>query len=152
MTPHDKELKSDPQVFLNQFDFQCKYNKNYNRQQDCTDYLTEVKKEMLIALVRFKIQITHLQTENTTLKKQLEKLQADHAKLKAQSDNKIQNLKEQLQNAEKESCNNLFDLLNACKVLFKNDALGRLRLMAWLHNFDNIETSIVKYQRELQLE
>ena len=42
---------ADPQIFLNQFDFQCKYNKNYNRQQDCTDYLIEVKKELLLSLV-----------------------------------------------------------------------------------------------------
>ena len=28
----DMAVPADPQVFLNQFDFQCKYNKNYNRQ------------------------------------------------------------------------------------------------------------------------
>lgn len=43
-----------PQIFLNQFDFICKYNKNYNRHTDCSDYLKEIKKEILLSLERQK--------------------------------------------------------------------------------------------------
>ena len=51
---------------------------------------------MLISLVRSKIQATHLSAENATLKKQLEKVQAEHAKLKVQSETKIESLNERL--------------------------------------------------------
>ena len=57
-----------PQLYLNQFEFNCKYNKNYNRFQDCTDYLFEVKKEILIALERQQTKIQLLEQENRDLK------------------------------------------------------------------------------------
>ena len=41
-----KDKLFEPSSFINQFDFQCKFNKNYNRNQDCTDYLNEIKKEI----------------------------------------------------------------------------------------------------------
>lgn len=37
---------AEPHSFLSQFDFQCKYNKGYNRYQDCQDYMLEMKKEV----------------------------------------------------------------------------------------------------------
>ena len=55
LTPNSNNNLSkefQPQLFLNQFDFICKYNKNYNRHQDCSDYLKEIKKEILISLER----------------------------------------------------------------------------------------------------
>ena len=61
-------------------------------------------------------------------------------------------LNEELQRAQRQSCSNLFDLLKACKELFKDDALGRLRLIAWLHDFEHIDTSISRYERELDKE
>ena len=58
----------EPRLYLNQFEFGCKYNKNYNRTQDCTDYLAEIKKELLIALERQKTQIQMLEGENQKLR------------------------------------------------------------------------------------
>lgn len=44
----NKDGLFDPKQFLVQFEFTCKYNKNFNRCQDCTDYLGEMKKEILL--------------------------------------------------------------------------------------------------------
>jgi hypothetical protein len=37
----------DPQFFLNQFEFQCKYDKKFNKHHDCSSYLLEMRKEIL---------------------------------------------------------------------------------------------------------
>ena len=58
------EKPFEPSLYMNQFEFTCKYNKNYNRTQDCTDYYIEVKKELLIALERQKTKIGILEQEN----------------------------------------------------------------------------------------
>ena len=58
----------------------CKYNKNYNRHQDCSDYLKEVKKEILLSLERQKTQITVLESENKELKNDLVKIRQKHQK------------------------------------------------------------------------
>lgn len=72
--PRNKPKQMDPQVFLRQFDFCCKYNKSFNRQQDCTDYLLEIRKEILMTLEKQNTSISLLEIENQYLKTELEKL------------------------------------------------------------------------------
>ena len=67
----EKAREFEPQTFLNQFDFVCKYNKNFNRHSDCSDYQSESKKEILISLERQKSRISILTEENKALKMEL---------------------------------------------------------------------------------
>ena len=71
------EKPFEPKLYLNQFDFGCKYNKNYNRFQDCSDYHQEVKKEILIQLERQKTQNHILKQENEQLKELLDLAKSD---------------------------------------------------------------------------
>lgn len=43
-------------------------------------------------------------------------------------------------------CKTLIDLLKASKDILKHDALGRLKLIGWLHDFENIDTNIEQYR------
>lgn len=43
-------------------------------------------------------------------------------------------------------------MLKASKDVFRFDALGRLRLIAWLHDFEHIDVNIAKYKKELMAE
>ena len=40
-------------------------------------------------------------------------------------------------------------MLKVSKEIFRDDALGRLRMISWLHDFENIEANIARYKKEL---
>ena len=42
-------------------------------------------------------------------------------------------------------------MLQQAKTVFKNDSLGRIRLIGWLHDFENIDRSIQQYKKEIDL-
>jgi len=43
-------------------------------------------------------------------------------------------------------------MLKNAKEIFKEDALGRLRMIAWLHDFEKIEKNINYLKQEIALE
>lgn len=43
-------------------------------------------------------------------------------------------------------------MLKQVKDIFKEDALGRLRMISWLHDFEKIENNIYKLKQEIALE
>ena len=43
-------------------------------------------------------------------------------------------------------------MLKQAKDIFKEDALGRLRMISWLHDFEKIENNIYKLKQEIALE
>ena len=69
-----KHKPFDPTTFMKQFEFKCKYNKNYNRNQDCTDYLLELNKEVLTEFERQKNTIEGLENDKASGLKEIERL------------------------------------------------------------------------------
>ena len=69
-----KQKPFDPTAFMKQFEFKCKYNKNYNRNQDCTDYQLEISKEIVTEFERQKNTIQHLEKDKSICLKEIESL------------------------------------------------------------------------------
>ena len=63
---------------MNQFEVACKFNKNYNRHQDCSDYHVEVKKEILIEFERYRSRVAQLETENAKLLAKMSELKVKY--------------------------------------------------------------------------
>jgi hypothetical protein len=47
-------------------------------------------------------------------------------------------------------CSDLYAILKTSKHILQNDALGRLKLIGWLHDFENIDENIEMYKDELK--
>lgn len=130
--PIVKQGSTDSGDFLNQFDFGCKYNKNFNRQADCSDYMAEIKKEISIELQKYKNKVTALDKENEFLS------------------NKNDKLKLQLKESKKKEVSNLVDMAKAVERLCKHDSMSRLKMIQMLHDFSNIQKHIVQMQSNMK--
>ena len=40
-------------------------------------------------------------------------------------------------------------MLKGAKDIFENDALGRLKLIGWLHDFQNYDRNLYEYQQQI---
>jgi hypothetical protein len=55
-------------------------------------------------------------------------------------------LEKEISKLRKKECHDLESMLKGAKDVFENDALGRLQLIGWLHDFGNFDKNLYEYQ------
>ena len=116
----------EPRIYLNQFDFNCKFNKNFSRAQDCNEYLAEVKKEILIVLERQMQKIEDLEDERDHLKNSYAELHSKFKGFQEKHKKTVKFLEQQIERDRKKVGTDLVGIMRASKEAFEDDSVARL--------------------------